>query len=258
MGEDKYRNEQEALSEKSASQLARELLRLLLVLAWRFLVWLFKRFLKGVLWCMQATEKGWKRLNKWWNDNDTQEKVAKIKAGQKKAFRTLGRWCLIAGKSALKGIGIGTRATWKGIRVGAKATVQGIVAGIKATIQGMLHLRTTLKKAGTLLVQGARATKEWAKRCRQGMKLSHARRKRTYLKFKRNGGIKGMIVNTSRDVKNNIEMFMEEDQEEATPEAVTEDDIIEEVLEERANERKHPMKIGQSFFSHAKSLMDVK
>ena len=78
--EEDRQNEHEESTGKSASQLTRELLRLIIVLIWRFLVWLFKRFLKGVLWCMQATEKGCKRLNEWWHDNNTQEKVAKTKA----------------------------------------------------------------------------------------------------------------------------------------------------------------------------------
>ena len=257
MSEEERLNEKEEYSGKSALQLVRELLRLILVLIWRFLVWLFKRLLKGVLWCMQAAETGWKRLNDWWHDNDTQEKVAKLKAWVKKSAKTFGNWCLIAAKATWKGIKIGAKATWEGLKIGAKATARGIVIGIKATIQGIIHLRSTLKKLGKLMVRGAHATAAWMKRCKRGMKLLRIRRKRAYQEFKRKGGVKGAIINTSHNVKSNIEKFMEEDQEEATPDAVTEDDIMEEALEEGANDGKRPMKIGKSIISRAKNFMDV-
>ena len=106
MTEEERRHGREEYAGKSASQLARELLRLLLVLIWKFILWLIKKFLKGVLWCIEATEKGCKRLNTWWHANDTQEKVAKIKAWLRKAIKTSIHWSIIAGKATLKGLAI--------------------------------------------------------------------------------------------------------------------------------------------------------
>lgn len=254
--EDRF-NEHEEYTGRNASQLVRELIRLILVLIWRFLVWLFKKILKGLLWCMQAAEDGCKRLNEWWHDNNTQEKVAKIKAWLKRAAQTFGHWCVIAGKATLHGIAVGAKATWHGIKVATKATAKGIVIAIKATIQGIIHLRPTIKKLGQLIVKGAKAFVAWLKRCKRGMKLSRIRRRRRYEAFRRNGGIKGWMVSTTRDVRKNIEMFMEEDQEEADPDAVTEDDIMEEALEEGANDGRKSMKIGKSFITRAKNFMDV-
>lgn len=254
--EDRF-NEHEEYTGRSASQLVRELIRLILVLIWRFLVWLFKKILKGLLWCMQAAEDGCKRLNEWWHDNNTQEKVAKIKAWLKRAAQTFGHWCVIAGKATLHGIAVGAKATWHGIKVATKATAKGIVIAIKATIQGIIHLRPTIKKLGQLIVKGAKGFVAWLKRCKRGMKLSRIRRRRRYEAFRRNGGVKGWMVSTTRDVRKNIEMFMEEDQEEADPDAVTEDDIMEEALEEGANDGRKSMKIGKSFITRAKNFMDV-
>ena len=254
--EDRF-NEHEEYTGRSASQLVRELIRLILVLIWRFLVWLFKKILKGLLWCMQAAEDGCKRLNEWWHDNNTQEKVAKIKAWLKRAAQTFGHWCVIAGKATLHGIAVGAKATWHGIKVATKATAKGIVIAIKATIQGIIHLRPTIKKLGQLIVKGTKAFVAWLKRCKRGMKLSRIKRRRRYEAFRRNGGVKGWMVNTTRDVRKNIEMFMEEDQEEADPDAVTEDDIMEEALEEGANDGRKSMKIGKSFITRAKNFMDV-
>ena len=257
MTEEERQSGHEEMTGKSASQLMRELLRLIFVLIWRFLVWLFKRLIKGILWCMQAAEKGWKRLNDWWHDNNTQEKVAKTKAWLKMAAQTFGRWCVIAGKATLHGIVVGAKATWFGLKVAAKATAKGIFIAVKATIQGIIHLRPTLKKLGQLIVRGAKAIAAWMKRCKRGMKLSRIRRKRRYEAFRRNGGMKGWMISTSRNMRKNIEMFMEEDQEEADPDAVTEDDIMEEALEEGANDGRKSMKIGKSFITHAKNFMDV-
>lgn len=257
MSEDNRHKEQEEYSGRSAAQLVRELLRLLLVLIWRFLVWLFKRFLKGVLWCMQAIEDGLRRLNEWWHDNNTQEKVAKTKAWLKRAAQTVGHWCVVATQATGKGIVIASKATWHGLKVATKATGRGIVYGVKATIQGIIHLRPTLKKMGQLIVRGFQEFKAWLKRCKRGRRLSSIRRRRRHEAFVRNGGIKGWMTRTSHNVKNNIERFMEEDQEEAAPDAVTEDDIMEEALEAGANDGKKTMQIGKSILSHAKNFMDV-
>lgn len=257
MEEEERQNGHEEMTGKSASQLMRELLRLIFVLIWKFIVWLFKKILKGILWCMQALENGWKRLNEWWNDNNTQEKVAKTKAWLKMATRTFGHWCIIAGKATGHGIVVGAKATWYGLKVATIATAKGIVIAAKATVQGIIHLRPTIKKIGQLIVKGAKGFAAWMKRCKRGRKLASIRRRRRYEAFRRNGGIKGWMISTSHNMRKNIEMFMEEDQEEATPEAVTEDDIMEEALEEGANDGKKSMKFGKSFITHAKNFMDV-
>lgn len=257
MEEEEIQNGHEEMTGKSASQLMRELLRLIFVLIWKFIVWLFKKILKGILWCMQTLEDGWKRLNEWWNDNNTQEKVAKTKAWIKMAAKTFGHWCVIAGKATIHGIVVGAKATWYGLKVATIATAKGIVIAAKATVQGIIHLRPTIKKIGQLIVKGAKGFAAWMKRCKRGRKLASIRRRRRYEAFRRNGGIKGWMISTSHNMRKNIEMFMEEDQEEATPEAVTEDDIMEEALEEGANDGKKSMKFGKSFITHAKNFMDV-
>lgn len=239
-------------------QLCREMLRLLLVLLWRMLLWCIRKFLKGVLWLIQVCEDGCKRLNNWWHDNNTQEKVAKTKAWTRMAMRTLGRWCVIAGKATVKGIAVGSAMAWEGIKIAAKATIKGLIIAIRATVRGIIHLRPTIKKIGRLIVEGAKATQAWMKRCGRGMKLARIRRKRAYQRFRRNGGVKGMMIDTSRSIKNGIQMFMEEDQEEAAPDAVTEDDIMAEELEERANDGIKSIKYGKSFMEKAKDFMDGK
>lgn len=256
MTDEERRQRQDEYSGRSAMQLCREMLRLLCVLLWRILLWCLRKIVKGLLWFIQVCEDGCERLNNWWHDNDTQEKVAKTKAWVRMAMRTFGRWCVIAGKTTLRGIAVGAVMAWKGIGIAFRATVRGLLLGIRATIRGIIHLRPTVKKIGGLIVQGAKDTWAWMKRCRRWMKLFHIRRKRAYQRFRRNGGVKGMMVDTSRSIKNGIQMFMEEDQEEAAPDAVTEDDLMAEELEERANEGMKSIKYGKSFMEKAKDFMD--
>ena len=257
MPEAERHHEQDEYTGRSASQLVRELLHLLLVLLWRFLVWLFKRLLKGVLWCIQAIEEGLRRLNEWWHDNDTQEKVAKTKAWLRQAAKTFGHWCVVTAKATGRGTVIAAHYIWIGLKIAAKATGRGIIIGAKATVRGIIHLRPTIKMLGRLTVKGIKNFVAWLRRCRRGLKLSGIRRRRRHEAFVRNGGVKGWMTRTSHNVKSGIERFMEEDQEEAAPDAVTEDDLMEEVLEEGANQGKRPMQIGKSFIAHAKNFMDV-
>lgn len=257
MTEEEKQHDRDEFSSKSVGQLSSELLRLILVLTWRILVWLFKKLLKGVLWFMQACEDGWIRLNNWWHDNDTQEKVAKTKAWIKQAARTFAQWCVIAAKATAHGIVVGSLFTWKCIKIGAKITLRGIILAAKATAHGITHLRPTLKKLVQLIIQGFKSFVLWLKHCKRSMRYSHIMRRRRYQTFRRNGGIKGWMANTSKNMQKSIVMFMEEDQDEATPEAVTEDDIMEEAMEEGANNGKKSMKFGKTFMSHAKNFMDV-
>lgn len=243
--------------EKSTSQLLRELLRLLLLLVWKFTIWLFKKLLKALLWCMQAIENAWHRMDEWWHDNDTQAKVAKTKAWIRKAAAASGACLLMAAKTAARGSKIGTKAAWRGLRIAAKATAKGMGVATRATIQGIIHLRPTIKKIVQMTVQGGKACIVRAKLAKRGARLAHIRRKRNYADFRRNGGIKGWMSRTSHSIRRGIETFMEEDQSEAAPDAVTEDDLIRETMEQGASEGKKSMQIGKQFISQAKNLMDV-
>lgn len=241
---------------QSASQLAHEVLRLLLVLLWRIIQWCIRKLCKGLLWCINTTERGWNRLSLWWHDNDTQAKVAKLKAGCRNGLKRAGKYSLIGAKAAMRGLATALVFAGKWSLIALKAAGRGIVRGVKATIKGMLHLRATTKRLYRLSQVGMRSMKAWIKRCGRQARLNKLRRQRAYRQFKENGGMRGVLLNTSNSIKNGISIFMEEDQEEAGEDAVTEDDLIEESLEKDANEGNKPMKIGKSIFSHAKQFVD--
>lgn len=231
-------------NKRSITQLVLLLIKLVLILilsiiikglkiAWRFLVLL-----------VDVAADAMERLGEWWNANDTQEKIKKIRAAIKKGCITFGKWCIIAAVATAHGIAIGAAATWR-----------GLVYGTKATIQGIIHLKPTVIKTWRLIVRGTKAIIAWIKRCVRGMRLFHLKRKRAYMRFRRNKGFKGLIVDSSNAVRESIKMFMEEDQEEATPDAITEDDIIEEELDEKIENTK-ARKFGKKFFEKVKEIVE--
>lgn len=209
-------------------------LRKIVLIIWRLMVLLFELTVEGLQW-----------LRDWWNDNDTQEKVAKIKEAIKHGCIVFAHWCVIAAKATGKGIVKASVATWHGIVYAAKATVEGII-----------HLKPTVIRAGELIVLGTKATIAWFVRVGRGIKLFHIRRKRAYQRFRRNKGFKGLIIDSATSVRDGITKFMEEDQQEANPDAVTEDDILGEQLEERFEEGSKTHRFGKTFIKKVKSIVD--
>lgn len=231
-------------NKRTIPQLILQLIKLILILILSILIKGLKIVWRFLVFLVDVAVDAMERLGEWWNANDTQEKVKKIKAAIKKGCITLGKWCVIAAVATAHGIAIGAVATW-----------HGLVYGTKATIQGIIHLKPTVVRTGKLIVSGTKATIAWIKRCARGIRLFHIKRKRAYMRFRRNKGFKGLIVDSSNAVRDSIKMFMEEDQEEATPDAVTEDDIIEEELDERI-ENKKARKFGKKFFEKVKEIVE--
>lgn len=245
MTEEEKRKLEEEYSKQSGWQLLLELGRLILLLIWKIFRKGMKVLAKFLLFIIEYIQESFERLIEWWNANDTQEKVKKIKATIKEWCNIFAEWCVIAAKT-----------TAKGIKIGAIATYHGIITGTKAAIQGIIHLKPTVVKIGKLIVQGCKAFAAWLVRCGRGIKLQNIKNRRAYQRFRRNKGFKGLIIDSSTAVKNGIKMFMEEDQHEAALDAVTEDDLIEEEIEERLDEDSKAHKIGKKLFSTAKNIMD--
>lgn len=222
------------------------LCRLLLVLLMKVAIAVLKLLVKGIKWIIKMVKLGIKNLGIWWNDNSTQEKVAKIKAAIKAGAKATLKWLALTGKTILKWIIKGIIAVCKGVVIGAKATVNGII-----------HLKPTVIKIGKGIVAGWRATLRWLVRCGRWMKLKHIRHRRKYREFRQNKGFKGLMIDCTRAVKNTISTFMEEEDVEASEDAITEDDILEEEIDNKLNEDNKAKKIGKTIFSKAKEVVDV-
>ena len=124
---DEERHMKDGYEGKSAGQMLAEVARLLLLLLLSMLKWLGRLLLrglklllklvcKGLLWLIDATGRGIERLQAFWNDNDTQEKLRKLREGTVAAGRQLWQWTVVAAK-----------ATWRGLVWMGRNTAKGAV-----------------------------------------------------------------------------------------------------------------------------------
>lgn len=245
MTEEEKKQIQEEYNSKTTGQLIIELFRLIGLLIIKIIYKFIQVVARFVQFIIEAILESFDRLVEWWNDNSTQQKIAKTREKLNAAKKKIWEWSIIAFWATVKAIKVGSIATWHGLQIGTKATIDGFI-----------HMKPTVIKLGHLTVDGFKAFCAWLKRCGRGIKLSNIKRKRAYQRFRRNKGFKGLIIDSSTAVKDGIKMFMEEDQQEATPDAVTEDDLLQEELDERADEGSKAHKIGRKIFATAKNIMN--
>ena len=136
---------------------------------------LLKYICKGLLWLIDATGYAIERLQAFWNDNNTQEKLRKMKAGLIAAGEQLWAWTVA-----------GSKATWRGLVWLAKKTVQGII-----------HLGPTLKAIGRGLKKAACAVGRWFQRA--------------WRRFRQNKGFKGLLIDLGNWLKGQIRDYIEEE-----------------------------------------------
>lgn len=220
-------------SDKSALQMLREVGRLLLVLLARLLLallrllrrvgkWLLRLICKGLLFLIDLTHTTVVRLRDFWNDNDTQEKVHKL--------RQRIRWL---GLCALRGLRIGARATWRGSKwLGRKLWI-GLVALARGLIYAILHIGPTLRLLGQGLWVGLKALGRWLRLCGRGIRKTYRQRQRAWRHFRQNKGFKGLLIDFGVWLKHQINNYVEEQTDDSSDD---DDDANAEVLDEDAAE----------------------
>ena len=224
--------------DKNGWQMLAEIVRLLLLLALKGLgrVWKYVRrglrlLLKGVCIALLALidfgilcAQRWSRF---WNDRTTQEKVRQLKHGADvtwKALATAARW--IAVHSVIAGRWIAVHL-WKGARWLAVHAVIGIWLFCKGVAWTIVHLRKALSVAAHGLhiaaVYSWKALRIAAAWTWQGLvKLAKAlrryarRRKAAYLRFRRAGGMRGLLIRCGLALKTYIYNSLEEQEQPGT------------------------------------------
>ena len=265
---------EEELREKYKDVSTGELIKRIFVLLGKLivaiLVFAFRKVVKGIAWCLKKCVDGWEALVTFWNSSDTQEKKRKVIAATKRGAKTFGRWCIAAWEWLKKYTIIGAKAAWKYTVKGCKLFVkysiitaiaiwEGFLWTLKTLKDLVIHSKPTFIKIGKAIHQGAIDFWHWQKRARRGMRLSHLRRKRAWLHFRRTKGFKGLLADMGKGMANGISSFMEEEQTDAAPEAITEDDIIAEEIEERQGPQQSTAnKLGQKFFKGMKDIVEEK
>lgn len=205
------RHKRDDFEGKSASEMLTEVGRLLLLLLLNMLKWLgrlllrglkllLKLICKGLLWLIDATGRGIERLRAFWNDNDTQEKLRKLRAGIVAAGEQLWLWTVVAAKAT------GCGLVWLG-----RNTAKGSVWLAKKTVQGIIHLGPTLRAIGRGLKRAAFAIGRWLRRLWRGLYKWHLGRVRAWRQFRRNKGFKGLLIDLGNWLKGQLHDYIEEE-----------------------------------------------
>jgi|GEM_PF-1496440 len=201
--------------DKSGWQLLAEVCRLLLALLGQLLLFLWKmlkrlgRFLlkwicKGIVALIDGVEYAIQSAKAFWNDNDTQEKLRKIK-----------RWLHYAWLQTLRWLRKAMRATWRGLCWTGRKTLQGLIWLAKATVRAILHIGPTLRAIGRGLKAAGIATGHFFCRMVRGISNWWQRRCDAYHRFRKNKGFKGLLIDTGVWLKGRLNNYMDEAPEEA-------------------------------------------
>lgn len=249
--------------ERSGTQMLAEIGRLLLVLLgklmrqlWKYikklLRWLLVIVCKGLLWLIDLAQDGWQRWCTFWNDNDTQDKVRKVKASLLRWSKQLGVWCVQGLKAAGRGL------LWLGIHLW-----QWFVWALKKTIEGIIHLRPTLGKLWRGVKCGWRYAGAWLKQCGTAVAAWWRSRCDAYRKFRQNKGFRGLLVDIGNGLKGAVNRYIEDEQseeDENVKEAGDEDKETEmdtDLYESRLPEDSHVHSWGKRFYNAMKRIVEV-
>lgn len=252
--DNKNNQHKDSFENKSGGEMLAEIGRLVLVLLGKLLKLFLKYILKAFKFILKWICKGLLALidfiqfcatktRAFWNNNNTQEKVRKIRLWFKHAFITLGIWIVIAAK-----------ASWKGLKWGFKKTVQGTVWLAKHIVQGIIHLGPTLVKIWRGIKKGIRAFGRWLVKLGRGIRLWWRNRQRAYRSFRRNKGFKGLLIDLGNLLKKQVNNYIEEEQ--AMDES--DDDNIFETTEEEDSELEQEDEVHRGkIHTFGKSIYDA-
>ena len=252
--ENKNNPHKDSFENKSGGEMLAEIGRLVLVLLGTMLKLFLKYILKAFKFILKWICKGLLALidfiqfcatktRAFWNNNNTQEKIHKIRLWFKHAFKTLGLWIVIA-----------ANASWKGLKWGCKKTLQGTVWLVKHIVQGIIHLGPTLVKFWRGIKKGFRAFGRWLVKVGRGIRLWWRNRQRAYHSFRRNKGFKGLLIDLGNLLKKQVNNYIEEEQ--AMDES--DDDNIFETAEEEDSEMEQEDEVQRGkIHTFGKSIYDA-
>jgi hypothetical protein len=182
-----------------------KLFRALLKLLKRLGLWLLKWIFRGILALIDLTIRGIEQAKAFWNDNSTQERIRKIKAGSIKMLRTLGVLLLQAAKAMGKYLAI--FMLWLG---------QQSVIVAKATWDAIIHLGPTLVRLWHAMGRAAVRFARWLRLCGRSMRLWLRKRQRAYRHFRQNKGFRGLLIDIGNWLKRCINNYVDDDRANST------------------------------------------
>ncbi len=257
----------ERLEKMSVGKIAWLIVRLIGLLLLTMLKYLLRLVLKGMVFLYEGIRHTCHRIKVFWNSNSTQEKVRKVRIHIRLGLRSAGRGLSKAGRWCLKWLRKGARWTLKAIILGLIYTWKGLVWLGKASLNAILHIGPTLRRLGRLIKVGYHQmiVGLWYL-CRR-IRLRHLKNKRAWRRYRKNGGLKGLMIGTAGSLRSSISRFMEEDDVvEAQGQPVSEENVEDEDVEEEEDEIGKYVKpdendskataLGKKIFTSLKDIID--
>lgn len=248
--------------DKSLASLLAEIGRLLLLLllkglkrVWQYvcrgLRWVLKYVCKGLLWLIDFGILCVRRWLRFWNDRSTQEKVRRVRELVLAGWRSLvkacqwvavnsvkaSRWIAVNGARGLRWLGLHLWqwGYWLGVHL-----VQWAWLFCKGVGWTVVHLRRAMGVAWRGLCVAAAYAVAQLKRLVAAVRRWQRRRKAARLRFRRRGGVKGLLIRWGMRLKQSIYDSMEE--QDSSPATAQQEEADDEVEEEPEDEEEALLK----------------
>lgn len=257
----KEKSLRERLEKMSVGKIAWLIIRLIGLLLLTMIKYLLKLVLQGIMYVNEGIKNSWRRAKIFWNSNSTQEKLRKLRIHTRIAFRKTGEGLKKAAKWTWRYLRKGFRWTLKAIIIAAIYTWKGLVWLGKASLNAILHIGPTCRQLGKLIKKGYHKMIVGLWHFCRGIQLRHLKNKRAWRRYRRNGGLKGLMIGTAGSLRNSINRFMEEDtttdtsQNDTTADAEQEEDEIGKYVKPDENDSKATA-LGKKIYSSLKEIID--
>lgn len=179
---------------------------------------------------VKACKTGYQQLKDFWNDNDTQHKVRKIRINTILLIRRTGKLIVRISLFTWKWVKIGASLSWHWTKIGSMALAAGTVWLIANTWQSLIHLRTTTIRLIRISKVVIRRIRRWYTGFCRRQKAARIRRQRRYQEFKRTKGFKGLLIDIRNSIIQTFNNFIDEDQTDENDAEII-DDLGEEILD---------------------------
>ncbi len=251
---DQHNDDYHRYDDKSGGQMLLEICRLLLLLIVSLLRWCLRWLLKGLHWLLKWTCKGLlalidlsvlavARLRAFWNDNDTQEKLRKMRA-----------WLLRTARLSWHYTRVGARAVFQGLLWLSRKTWQGLSWLSKATVRSILHLGPTLAALWRGLCRLSRLVWQWMRRVWTAFVGWLVRRRDAYRAFRQNKGFRGLLIDIGNWLKHLISNYLDEQPALESDEVESEESLFE--TDEYEAEDEHVHTFGRSIYNAMKRIVE--
>lgn len=233
----KKNNFNNSIDDKSGGEMLSEILALMLKLLvkclYKLLKFIFKLTFRILKLCFKLIKILIRAFLEFWNDNSTQEKLHIARLWCLKALKTLSIWLLI-----------GVKQLWKGLKW-----------LVHALIRSIIHLQSTLVIVSRQIVKGIKLIWKVLKQCGKNIRNFSTKQKQNYYKFRKNKGVKGLLIDTKNSLQRSLDNYMKDETDEVGK-ADNEPISYEEFISEGNQDPDKPMPLARKLYDEMKRIFD--